>query len=521
MPDMLEHITTLINDMSWSELQNTVLLLAEKNEHVRKALFEIWQKQEREARLRKGVEWTPADWLDARRQFEPSIDDELEQCAECFTDRYDYGYYDSDEGRFDFSEGLEQLEGWFAELLEMATDGQWIDGAVGLLLTLQRLDDWAESHGDEDTGGEELLDECMRFWPKAEELITIIRNSTAPERNKSAFFLALIDWVAGLCEESEDWSRWREPLRACLFSPEHYDRLKERVMRLEPNLFADTSREPVPADVVRWWVRASLDLGQETEAERAEAKLPAFDAETAASFAHYYERLGRTEEALARLQAIIQHIKEQLQQRASEPLRGIRSPYVPGQQPKGYFEWLITIYERTGRQTEAEAWRVQWFETLPSLELFQRCLSAVPPAERAHQAKLWIDHVNSLGRYRYQDLLINMYLHIGDPNGAWSVFQEGNHEASDWLSASARQLFETIKQHDPGRLVSVLRQYAEKRIAEKNRKSYQQAVEWLSELKSVYHLLDQTAAWTVYLGQLRENHRRLPALQDEIVKAKL
>lgn len=114
-----------------------------------------------------------------------------------------------------------------------------------------------------------------------------------------------------------------------------------------------------------------------------------------------------------------------------------------------------------------------------------------------------------------------MHLHIGDPNGAWSVFQEEGHRASDWLSESARRLFEAIKPHDPEILVPVLRQYAEKRIAEKSRKSYQRAVEWLSELKSVYQLLDQTEAWTVYLRQVRENHRRLPALQDEIAKAKL
>ncbi|MHB8127086.1 MAG: hypothetical protein ACYDEJ_15910 [Desulfitobacteriaceae bacterium] len=114
-----------------------------------------------------------------------------------------------------------------------------------------------------------------------------------------------------------------------------------------------------------------------------------------------------------------------------------------------------------------------------------------------------------------------MHLHIDDPDGAWSVYQEESPAISDWISESTRRLFEKIKQHDPIRLVPVLRQYAEKRIAEKNRKSYQRAVEWLSELKSVYHLLNQTEAWISYFRRVMENHSRLPALKDEIAKAKL
>ena len=61
-----------------------------------------------------------------------------------FQDRYEYadrGYddYDSEDGRWDYTAGLEQLERWFAEMLEMAADGEWVDASVGLLLTLQKL----------------------------------------------------------------------------------------------------------------------------------------------------------------------------------------------------------------------------------------------------------------------------------------------------------------------------------------------------------------------------------------------
>jgi hypothetical protein len=519
----LDHIKTFVKEMSWAELQNTVLRLAEQNEPVRAALQQIWREHERGIRLKKSVEWEPADWIEARKHFEPIIQDELKQCVELFIDRYEYGSpsYDSDDGRYDFTEGLDQLDRWFAELLEMAADGEWIDASVGLLLTLERLDDWAIENGDEDIGGEDLQEECSSFWNKAEELTAIIRGSTAPDPNKSAFFLELIDWVGGFTEE-EDWSSWKELLSSCLFSAEHYERLTEHVKRLEPGLFAvdHTAEKPVELDVLRWWVQSSLDAGCETEAQRAEARLTAFDAQTSACFAHYYERLDRTEEAVARLQFIIRHTQEQIQRKSSGSLGMVHSQYVSEQQANHYFERLVAIYERTNRQADAESWRIQWFETLPSLELFRLCLRAVPSDQRERQAEKWIAHVRRQGGYRFNDLLIDMYLHIGDPDGAWSVYLEKS-QVSDWLSETARRLFEVIKHHDPGRLVPVLRQYAEQRIAEKNRKSYQRVAEWLAELKSVYHLLDQSEVWTAYLREVKENHRRLLALQDELAKAKL
>lgn len=522
MTDIFDQITTLVNEMSLSELQNTVLRLVEKDSHVRGALHLVWKEKERETLLRKSVKWAATDWSEARIHFEPIIQDELRQCAECFEDRYESGNVDYDEGRFDFTEGLDQLNQWFTELLEMAADGEWIDASVGLLLTLQRLDDWATTNGDEDLGGDDLLEECNPFWNKAKELSAVIRNSTAPDSNKSAFFLELIDWIVGLCGEENEWSIWKEPLSTCLFSSEHYERLKEHVQQLEPSLFAyDHAVNPVRADVVRWWIQSSLDSDQEEEAERAETRLAAFDTETYAFFAHYFERLDRTDEAITRLQLILRHIQEQIQRKSSEPFGVMNSHYESEQQINRLFEWLITIYERTGCQTEAEAWRVQWFETLPSLELFKLCLDAVPSEEKERQSKQWIADVRRQNKYRFTDLLIDMHLHIDDPNGAWSVYHEESPKTSDWITVSTRRLFEKIKQHDPIRLVPVLRQYAEKRITEKNRKSYQRAVEWLSELKSVYQLLNQTEAWTSYLRKVRESHSRLPALQDEIAKAKL
>lgn len=525
MAQITDEVTGLVKNMSLPELQNMVLRLAEQNEHVLAALQQVWREKEREIRLRASVEWAPADWFEASKHFEPIITDELEQCAALFKDRYEhsyrsYDYYDSEDGRWDFSAGMEQLDNWFKELLEMAADGEWIDASVGLLLTLQRLEEWARENGDEDIDGEDLADECSPYWINAEKLTAIIGDSTAPASNKSAFFYELIDWIAGICAEEDDWLNWRETLAGCLFSIQHYEHLKEHVKKFEPELFENDDASAIETELVRWWVQISLQMGYEPEAERAETRLTTFDPETSACFVRYYERMDRTEEAISRLHIILQHVNEQLQQKSSDTFIRGQLPVISEQQAANYYEWLVTLYEQTGHQTKAELWRVQWFKLLPTLELFKRCLEAAAPTEKEALSIKWIAHVRSKNSQRYEDLLIDMHLHIGNISEAWSIYK-ASRNTSDWISATVRQLFEVMKHHDPKRLVPIFRQYVQRRIAEKNRKSYQKAAEWLEELKAVYLLLEQAGAWNDYLQELRENHRRLPALQDEITRAKL
>lgn len=152
----LDSIKTLVKGMPSDELQELVLQLAAQNVHVHDAFYRVWKEKEREASLRQSVIWEPGDWSVARQYFEPLIEEELNDCVSLFHDRYEDRYYDYDENRWDYSEGLQQLDEWLKECLEMAADGDWIDASVGLLLTLQRLDEWPIDNGDEDLGGEDL-----------------------------------------------------------------------------------------------------------------------------------------------------------------------------------------------------------------------------------------------------------------------------------------------------------------------------------------------------------------------------
>lgn len=508
----LKQIAGMVNGMTHTELKSAVLRLVEQDDQVRSAWLQLWKEKERRTRLQQNaVQWEFADFQEARTRLEPLIADKLEQCANLFVDRYEARYrrnsrYDYDYGRYDYTEGLEMLERWFAELQEQAADGEWVYASVGVLLTLACLMDWILENGDEGIGCEDLESDCAVFWQQAEALIVTIRESPVSAASKDAFLFDLIDWIAELGEEEEDWFRWTDVFQVCLVSLEHYRRMKGNLERLEPDLFSvKRNGNSVDGEVVRWWIQMSLDWEQEVEASRAENALSAFDPEASACFVRYYECKGRVEEAIVRLECIVEHA-------ASFAERSAFRSRLP--QTDRYFQWLIDLYGCAGREAEVKALRVRWFEAFPSLERFRLCLADAVPVERERLAANWIAHVVSRGRDLHHYLLIDMHLHMEDLEGAWATFAERN-TGMPWTNDTTQKLFAAIKKHDPARLIPVFQQFAETKIAEKTRKSYESAAEWLVELKEVYLLMNRREAWVVYLEDLRDEHHRKTALQDE------
>ena len=58
-------------------------------------------------------------------------------------------------------------------------------------------------------------------------------------------------------------------------------------------------------------------------------------------------------------------------------------------------------------------------------------------------------------------------------------------------------------------------------IRGRDRRTYQQAVQYLKRMKAVYKAIDAVADWDNYLQLLRAQYRHLPALQDEMRQGRL
>lgn len=55
----------------------------------------------------------------------------------------------------------------------------------------------------------------------------------------------------------------------------------------------------------------------------------------------------------------------------------------------------------------------------------------------------------------------------------------------------------------------------------RGRENYRVACQYLTSMRKLYQKIGRSDAWTQYIAALRERNRNLPALKDELAKAKL
>jgi uncharacterized Zn finger protein len=69
--------------------------------------------------------------------------------------------------------------------------------------------------------------------------------------------------------------------------------------------------------------------------------------------------------------------------------------------------------------------------------------------------------------------------------------------------------------------IEIYQSYAERLIDQRGRDNYRQACEYLTSMGNIYQKIDQSTVWTDYIMSLREKYKNLPALKDEMARAKL
>jgi hypothetical protein len=87
------------------------------------------------------------------------------------------------------------------------------------------------------------------------------------------------------------------------------------------------------------------------------------------------------------------------------------------------------------------------------------------------------------------------------------------------LSLYALEL-RAIEEYDPGLLLPLYHQAAERAILEKNRTSYKTAVRLLKKLNGYYKQLNQEDRWELFVYRLADKFSRLRAFQEELKKGK-
>jgi uncharacterized Zn finger protein len=118
----------------------------------------------------------------------------------------------------------------------------------------------------------------------------------------------------------------------------------------------------------------------------------------------------------------------------------------------------------------------------------------------------------------YHHVLTRIHLQEGQADRALEAL--GPALASPWGSDDlALHVAGEVEATRPRAALLLYRHVAERAIASKTRHSYATAAHLLTRARALYHGLGEPEAWQTYIEDLRKEHRRLRALQDELNKA--
>ncbi|MEN3336153.1 MAG: hypothetical protein V7641_5518 [Blastocatellia bacterium] len=179
-------------------------------------------------------------------------------------------------------------------------------------------------------------------------------------------------------------------------------------------------------------------------------------------------------------------------------------------------QWLADYYRRLGTPEEAVAAQKTLLVNSPSVEQF-KALQAV-----CRKTKNWpevrAEGLAALERAGRFDALVEIALHEGDVARALELLPQ----AKGWGAAHLRmKVAEAAEKELPHEAVRLYLEKIEQEIAGRSRGSYSVAASTLKKVKLLFIKLHDQTAWAEYIKVLRESHKNLPALQDELRKAGL
>ncbi|MFO7742380.1 MAG: hypothetical protein R6X31_08715 [Anaerolineae bacterium] len=174
-----------------------------------------------------------------------------------------------------------------------------------------------------------------------------------------------------------------------------------------------------------------------------------------------------------------------------------------------------------GDREEALVLAETLFWQRPGLGLYQELRTVARPTGRWNEFRR-----AALARLAEEEghvLLIEIYLDDGDVDRAVETLEQ-MRGTRRWRWISDRRIASVARgaeQERPQEAIRLCTEVAERLIARRGRGNYAVAADYLTHVRALYWRLNEEAAWQTLIASLREDNRRLPALQDALDKAGL
>ena len=179
--------------------------------------------------------------------------------------------------------------------------------------------------------------------------------------------------------------------------------------------------------------------------------------------------------------------------------------------------WLAQHAEKSGDLSGAIEWWRQSLEQSPSLQTYQTM------RELAQRLGVWPETrqelLSALETRKLGPILLEIALDEGDVARALELLPQLR---VGWYGSNYElRVAQAAEAEYPQAALEIYRRRAEQLIAGRGRENYRSAAELLSRAREIYRHQNAESTWQHYISELRQNNRQLPALQDELKKARL
>jgi uncharacterized Zn finger protein len=181
-----------------------------------------------------------------------------------------------------------------------------------------------------------------------------------------------------------------------------------------------------------------------------------------------------------------------------------------------YHPWLARHFEEEGDQAAAlELWHRR-FEESPGFETYQELRRL--GRELGTWESLRPILLAALDPVRQASLLLNIALDEEDVAWALTI---ASHPGAWFTPEALIRVAQAAEAEHPYSALEIYRSRAERAIAARGRANYQVAAEHLLRVRALHSRLSEETNWNTYITHLREEHRRLRALQEVLDRAGL
>jgi uncharacterized Zn finger protein len=190
--------------------------------------------------------------------------------------------------------------------------------------------------------------------------------------------------------------------------------------------------------------------------------------------------------------------------------------------------WLKERAQERGDQAEALALAEELFWQRPAVPGYQELRELARPLERWNDLRA--DILSRLADEGKYDLLTEVYLEEEEIDLALKVVEQtrtsGRGPGWGWMYVRVgrplrMRVARAAEGKRPREAIRLYTEAIERLIAARGRGNYAEAAGYLARVRDVYHQLEEPGTWQTLIADLREQNRRLPALQDELNKASL